>query len=76
MQSYQNGIITGTPAECPNSESNHAVLITGYNNLNNPPFWIVKNSWGLDWGYQGYFMIESNDNDFCGINSCVTTALL
>ena len=29
---------------------NHAVTIVGYNGKNNPPYYIVRNSWGSDWG--------------------------
>jgi len=74
--SYTSGIISGSPDECPNSESDHAVLLVGYGvdtTNNNMPYWIVKNSWGTDWGEQGFFRIES-DNGLCGINACVTSA--
>jgi cathepsin F len=72
LMSYTGGIITGTPDDCPNSGSDHAVLLVGYDNTAQP-YWIVKNSWGTDWGESGYFRIES-DNGLCGINACVTSA--
>ncbi len=37
---------------------NHAVLIVGWNDSLGPEgSWIVKNSWGTDWGIDGYFYI-------------------
>jgi len=74
LMSYSTGIITGSPDDCPNDESDHAILLVGYGSNYTVPYWIVKNSWGTDWGMDGYFMIES-DNGLCGINACVTTTL-
>jgi cathepsin F len=75
LMSYSGGVITGSTDDCPNSGSDHAVLLVGYDNTQSPPYWIVKNSWGTDWGENGYFRIES-DNQLCGINSCVTSAIV
>jgi len=75
LMSYSSGVIIGTPSDCPVSQMDHAVLMVGYGSNGTTPYWIVKNSWGTDWGMNGYFSIES-DNGLCGINACVTSTLL
>jgi len=64
-QYYKGGILT---SNC-GTKLDHGVLIVGYNMINNPTFWIVKNSWGMDWGEQGYIRIAVKTGDgLCGIN--------
>lgn len=38
----------------------HMVTIVGYND--DPGYWIVKNSWGKEWGANGWFRIEYGQN--------------
>ena len=36
----------------------HAVVLIGWGKTEDQlPFWVVKNSWGADWGEQGYFNV-------------------
>jgi len=40
---------------------NHNVVIVGWKDdpsIGNGGYWICKNSWGTDWGYNGFFNIE------------------
>ena len=40
---------------------NHIVVIVGWkdsSSIRNGGYWIVKNSWGDEWGYDGFFNIE------------------
>lgn len=41
---------------------NHAVSIVGYNDTGE--YWIVKNSWGNEWGEEGFFNIAYSENTF------------
>nr|Q9WGE0.1 RecName: Full=Viral cathepsin; Short=V-cath; AltName: Full=Cysteine proteinase; Short=CP; Flags: Precursor [Hyphantria cunea nucleopolyhedrovirus]AAD31760.1 cysteine proteinase [Hyphantria cunea nucleopolyhedrovirus] len=61
---YRRGIMR----YCSNYGFNHAVLLVGYGVENNVPYWILKNTWGEDWGEQGYFRVQQNINA-CGIRN-------
>jgi len=68
---YKSGIII-MGANCPDLDStnNHVVLVVGYGTDNGTDYWKVKNSWGADWGEEGYVRIERNSNQqngACGL---------
>jgi len=65
FQFYTSGVFD---ADC-GDQLDHGVLAVGYNTLNNKKYWIVKNSWGADWGNQGYiWMVRTDGEGECGIN--------
>jgi cathepsin F len=55
----------------------HAVLIVGYGTDVDlgMDYWIVKNSWGQNFGEDGYFRILRGEGT-CGINTAVTSAVV
>ncbi|KAL3880400.1 hypothetical protein ACJMK2_032643 [Sinanodonta woodiana] len=67
-QNYQGGIIQW---HCYNS-NNHAVQIVGYDTSGEIPYYIVRNSWGTDFGHDGYLYIKIGNN-VCGIAEEVST---
>jgi len=69
FQYYSSGILTG---EC-GTDIDHGVLVVGYGATGTQDYWKVKNSWGTDWGEEGYIYIcrDCNKNGAkgeCGIN--------
>uniref|UniRef100_A0A6N2KGG1 Cysteine protease n=1 Tax=Salix viminalis TaxID=40686 RepID=A0A6N2KGG1_SALVM len=71
FQLYTGGIYDGDCSDDPN-DIDHAVLIVGYGSENGEDYWIVKNSWGTDWGMEGYFYIKRNTDlpyGVCAINA-------
>ena len=50
------------------SRLNHAVLLVGYETNINCSYWIIQNSWGKDWGDNGFIKIRSKEGS--GILSC------
>ena len=70
FQKYKGGILQSS--EC-GTKIDHAVLVVGYGTENGIDYWIVKNSWGKDWGVDGYIRIFRTTNGLgpgiCGIAS-------
>ena len=73
LQTYTGGILDKSSSQCPTSGINHAVTMVGYGNENGKDYWIVKNSWGINWGENGYFRIKRGSGT-CGVNCYITTA--
>ncbi|BAC67303.1 cathepsin [Adoxophyes honmai nucleopolyhedrovirus] len=64
ISTYSKGIIHF----CENLGLNHAVLLVGYGTEGGVSYWTLKNSWGSDWGEDGYFRVKRNINA-CGLNN-------
>jgi len=70
--SYQGGVYTSS--NC-GTELDHCVQIVGWANFQGQNAWIVRNSWGTDWGYAGYLYVAIGQ-DACGIAEECTSAIV
>lgn len=59
--SYQGGIVSS----CSNT-ANHCVQVVGVDT--DTKFWKVRNSWGVDWGEEGYIYLKWG-KDMCAITN-------
>jgi len=82
LQFYFGGIVDPffPNLECDPNSLDHALLIVGWGQERNwigemTDYWLVKNSWGADWGDSGYFLI-ARDMNMCGIANAVSTAVM
>jgi len=71
FQTYDSGILV-----CSYTQLDHGVLLVGYGTENGTDYWIVKNSWGQNWGEQGFVRVTQDENANCGIGQYVSTAKL
>jgi len=71
-QFYLGGAISNLCGE----DLDHCVMITGFNDYvdlfgYSIPVWLIRNSWGSDWGESGYLYVERGQN-LCGVADEVT----
>lgn len=82
IKNYAGGIITDGNGECGCSDletSNHALAIVGFGKdtmaKGCKKYWLLKNSWGSDWGEQGFMRLCREDDDLplgtCSIRQSV-----
>lgn len=71
---YRDGIYRRTPYGNTQMKGYHSVRIVGWGEERGDKYWIVANSWGCDWGENGYFRIARGSNE-SGIESFVVTVL-
>ncbi|CAH3995807.1 unnamed protein product [Pieris brassicae] len=83
MHNYTPGTIDEPTEDLCSTTSDaldHAVLIVGYSTYvskrgRKTPYWIIKNSWGSEWGDSGYYYLVRGRNA-CGISNDVSFSIV
>ncbi|OTF73136.1 Group 1 mite allergen-like protein (Cysteine protease), partial [Euroglyphus maynei] len=68
LKHYKTGVYNNDNCS---KQTNHAVTIVGWDERS----WIIKNSWGRNWGEKGFFRMKRGKN-ICGINTYIMYALV
>ncbi|XP_039749947.1 pro-cathepsin H-like [Pararge aegeria] len=61
VMNYNNGIFFDPT--CNDDSPNHGVVVVGYGVRDGVDYWIVKNSWGEDYGEDGYILFSATENN-------------
>ncbi|XP_069690871.1 procathepsin L [Periplaneta americana] len=76
FQLYREGVYY--EPQCNSTNLDHGVLVVGYgtDEETGEDYWLVKNSWGLSWGKNGYVMMARNRDNNCGIATLASYPLV
>lgn len=61
FQNYVSGVFFGFASNYNSPSSNHVVQIVGWDDAKGA--WLIKNSWGTNWGIDGFMWIKYNANN-------------
>ncbi|XP_045762820.1 cathepsin L-like proteinase [Maniola jurtina] len=61
LSAYNSGIFFDP--SCNSAPANHGVVVVGYGKRDGVDYWIVKNSWGEDYGQDGYILMSATNNN-------------
>lgn len=60
---YKSGVYKWSGENHDQKAHYHSVKILGWGTEKGENYWLCANSWGSDWGEQGYFKIKRGDSE-------------
>lgn len=77
FQLYKTGVYFEKRCKNGAEDLDHGVLAVGYGTSSDgKKYYIVKNSWGEDWGDKGYLLMSREANNNCGIATSASYPLV
>lgn len=74
FQFYKYGVLN--VPNCSRSKLSHAMILIGYGTTSSKKYWLLKNSWGPNWGISGYIKMSRGMSNQCGIATHASFATL
>jgi C1A family cysteine protease len=75
---YQSGVVKINNCKNGRNDIEHALALVGYgyDNSLKLSYWTIKNSWGADWGENGYVRLAKDAGNMCGVTTLASWATL
>lgn len=67
LRSYTGGIFEDKTGDL---HTTHEISIVGYGEENGTKYWMIRNSWGIEWGLDGFAKIVRGKNNLAIESSC------
>lgn len=58
FKNYHSGILEPKHLETATNVPDHSVALVGFGSEQGKEYWVLKNSWGTQWGEAGFFRLE------------------